>query len=322
MTESDDLHLYDVCIVGAGPAGLNAALMLGRCRREVLVLDSGKPRNGASRALHGFLSRDGFHPMALRAEGRRELANYPTVTLREDTEVEEATRRDDGFELGLPGGERIRSRFMLLATGRVDLVPSKPGFRDFYGRGVYHCPYCDGWEHRDQLLVVYGSGERGFDLALELLVWSAKVTLCTDGPDQVTAEQSAQLRANGIAVIEHNVLALQGGEEGLLQSIAFEGREDLRCDALFFCSDCLQKSVLALELGCELDETGSVTCNGHAATQVPGLFVAGNVRGGVHLAIVAAAEGAEAAMAINEALHDLKVGRGTSQPELAPQCPA
>lgn len=300
-------HTYDVVIVGGGPAGLNAGLILGRARRDVLILDSGRPRNGASRALHGFLSRDGFHPMELRAAGRRELGQYPSVVLRENVEVREARRREPTFELELADGETVLARVLLLATGRIDLVPSKPGFRDYYGRGVYHCPYCDGWEHRDQPLVAYGSGESGFDLALDLLVWSSQVTLCTDGPMQLGEEQWTKLRANGVTVVEQNILSLLGNAEGFLSGIAFEGCDPLRCDALFFCSDCLQKSILAKELGCELDETGSVACDGHAATKVPGLYVAGNVRGGVHLAIVAAAEGAEAGIAINNALHEAEL---------------
>lgn len=297
-------EVLDVCIIGAGPAGLNAALVLGRCRRRVLVLDSGKPRNGASRALHGFLSRDGTPPLQLRELGRRELEAYPSVVLRENVEVMEAHRREQAFELVLADGERVVARFLLLATGRIDLLPGKPGFRDYYGRGIYHCPYCDGWENRDRALVAYGSGERAYELALGLLVWSRNVTLCTDGPPELTNDQREKLHACEVPVIEHNVLAVRGDESGEARALVFEGRDELRCDAIFFCSDCLQKSLLAKELGCELDESGSVTCDGHAATRVPGLFVAGNVRGGVHLAIVAAAEGAEAGMKINDALHD------------------
>lgn len=295
---------YDVCIIGAGPAGLNAALILGRCRRRVLMIDSGKPRNGASRALHGFLSRDGTPPLELRALGREELARYPTVQLWENREAIDACRTDQGFRVVLTDGAHIRARILLLATGRIDLVPPKPGFAKYYGAGVYHCPYCDGWEQRDRPLIAYGQGERAYDLALALRGWSDEVTLCSDGPSGLTLKQRERLQANGIPIVEESIVEARGNESGFLAEVVFEGGAAIACCALFFCSDCLQKSPLAENLGCDLDDEGSVRCDGHAATRVPGLFVAGNVRGGVHLAIVAAAEGAEAAMAINEWLHD------------------
>lgn len=293
-----------MCIVGAGPAGLNAALILGRCRRDVVVVDSGKPRNGASRALHGYLTRDGTRPLELRELGRAELEAYPTVELRPNMKVIGAKRGRNRFDLVLADGSAIATRILLLATGRIDLVPTKPGFREYYGRGVYHCPYCDGWEHRDETLVAYGSGEQAFDLALDLLVWSRDVVLCTDGPAGLDEAQRRKLDANGVRLIEAPVTETRGGTGGMISSVAFDGHADLACAAIFFSSECPQKSSLAEDLGCELDASGAVRCIGHAATQVPGLYVAGNVRGGVHLAIAAAAEGAEAGMAINRALHE------------------
>lgn len=294
--------LYDVAIIGAGPAGLSAALVLGRCGRRVLVFDSGKPRNAHSRALHAYLTRDGTHPIELRALGRQQLSAYPSIELR-DIEVRTIYRRENHFEVVPMEAATARARIVLLATGRIDHVPDKPGFATFYGHGVYHCPYCDGWENRGQPLVIHGHGENAFHEALLLLVWSRDVTLCSDGPSHFTPAQADKLRANGIRVIESEILELRGDDEGLLATVAFRDRDPLPCRAVFFCSDCEQKSELPENLGCELDAEGSVKCNGHAATNVPGLYVAGNVRGGIHLAIVAAAEGAEAAIAINRALH-------------------
>jgi thioredoxin reductase len=295
--------MRDVCILGAGPAGLNAALMLGRCGRDVLVFDSGKPRNGVSRALHGFLTRDGTPPLELRELGRAELAAYPTVELRQNTEVRDVRRHNGYFELFTTDDQREEARIVLIATGRIDLVPTKPGFREYYGLGVYHCVYCDGWENRNKPFVAYGCGKSGADLALDLLIWSKDVTLCTDGPSGLADEQRKKLSDNGVRIIEDAVRGLRGNG-GTVGSVTFEKGNELACEALFFCSECLQKSPFAENLGCQLDESGSVRCNGHAATNVPGLYVAGNVRGGVHLAIVAAAEGAEAGMAINNALHE------------------
>ena len=145
--------LHEVGIVGAGPAGLSAALLLGRCGRDVVMFDSNRPRNGASQALHGFLTRDGTPPFELRELGRAELHAYPSIKFFPETEVRSIRKFPDRFEI-TTGPETIASRVLLLATGRVDRLPAKPGFREFYGRGVYHCPYCDGWARHGQSIVV------------------------------------------------------------------------------------------------------------------------------------------------------------------------
>src|SRR5579863_927962 len=139
--------MFDVIIVGAGPAALSAALILGRCRRRVLVCDTGQPRNAASRALHGFLSRDGIEPGELLRSGREQLRRYETVEVL-DIAVVDAVRKDDSFEMILEDGSRVTSRKLLLAGGVIDELPPIEGFAGFYGHGVYHCPYCDGWEVR------------------------------------------------------------------------------------------------------------------------------------------------------------------------------
>lgn len=293
---------HDVCIVGAGPAGLSAALVLGRCRRDVVVFDSGRPRNAVSRGLHGFLTRDGIHPMLLRQLARADLANYPSVAVL-DQKIVQVVRSDrGGFEVDGDDGTKVHSRMLLLATGRDDELPKRKGFRELYGRGVYHCPICDGWEHRDEPLAAYGRGDEAFGVALELLTWSRSVTWCTDGPARITAGQRERLRRNGITLREQPVAELRGADDGMLAEVRFQGGETQPCRALYFVTDTPQKSSLPERLGCRFADSGGVLCNDHAATDVPGLFVAGNVRCGVHLAITAAAEGAEAAVAINDAL--------------------
>lgn len=275
--------------------------MLGRCRRSVVVFDSGAPRNAVSRGLHGFLTRDGIGPQELRRLGRAELARYPTVEVRDETVVD-ARRRDHSFEVVTSAGECIGARTMLLATGRNDVLPERPGFAELYGRGVYHCPFCDGWEHLDEPLVAYGQGKDAFEVALELRTWTANVTLCSDGPCALDANDRRRLGANHIALRETTVAELQPGTNGWLERIRFVDHSSIPCRALFFVSACPQKSSLPENLGCVLDSSGAVKCNGNAATNVPGLFVAGNVRCGLHFAITAAAEGVEAAVAINDAL--------------------
>lgn len=300
--------MRDAVIIGAGPAGLNAALILGRCRRDVLVLDSGKPRNAASRALHGFLTRDGAPPLQLRAWGRAEIARYATVEFRDVPVTGVERGSEGGFAVRLADHTLEHARLLLLATGRVDLMPEVEGFREFYGAGVHHCPYCDGWEHRDQAIAVYGRDDAAASLALTLLTWSRDVTVCTDGAPEWRPEQGEACERNGVRVIPNRVRAAEG--QGALERLTFADREPLPCRAVFFSSDCPQRSTLPERLGCDFDDDGNVRCQGNAATNVPGLFVAGNVRGGIHLAIMAAAEGAEAGVAMNRALLDMEIAAG------------
>jgi thioredoxin reductase len=288
--------MYDVIIVGAGPAGLSAALMLGRCRRRVLVCDTGRPRNAASAAMHGFLTRDGIAPREFLRIAREQLRQYETVEVR-DIEVTLAECRDSRFDVTLIDGSVFRSRKLLIATGVTDNLPDIPGFDQLYGRGVFHCPYCDGWEVRDQPLAIYGRGDRGLGLSLELIGWSRDLVLCTDGPPEIAPDGLARLDRHGIAVRQERVLRLDGRDR--LERIVFATGEPLVRHALFFTTGQEQQSELATRLGCRMTEKGTVNTGKYETTHLRGLFVAGDASRAVQWVVVAAAEGAEAAFAIN-----------------------
>ncbi len=297
---------WDVIVVGGGPAGLNAALVLGRCRRRVLVVDNAKPRNAASHALHGFLTRDGIAPAELRRLGRDQIARYRSVTFMDGTVVD-AARSNGGFWVQTSDGRRFSTRKLLLASGVVDALPEIEGFEALYGLAVFHCPYCDGWEVRDQPLAVYGKGDdKGGGLALELLIWSADVVLCTDGPSELSPEYRDRLARCSIAVREERIVRLDPrksstDEDGL--NVLFESGPALPRRALFFNTGRRQSSNLAERLGCKMyDASGCAVDNQRQATNVPGLYVVGDASRDVLQAIVAAAEGAEAAIAINTVL--------------------
>lgn len=296
--------MYDVIIVGGGFAGMSAALVLGRCRRRVLVVDSGRPRNGDSSALHGFLTRDGTNPWEMRRKGRAELEAYPNVEWL-DNKVEEAFCLRERFEVVLDSQQRFTSRILLLATGLVDHLPDIEGIRDYYAKSVHHCPYCDGWENRDRSLAVLGSGSVGVDFALEVLVWSRDLIFCSHG-DPLPGAEKERLRRFGIGYRPERILRLEGSA-GRLERMIFAEGPPLEREALFFHADQEQQSPLLELLGCEKKDGLGVT-GGLQQTNIPGLYLAGDAARSVKLAIVAASEGAEAAYAINTALFKADYG--------------
>ncbi|MDR7036301.1 thioredoxin reductase [Methylobacterium sp. BE186] len=293
--------MRDVVIVGGGPAGLNAALILGRCRRSVLLCDKGEPRNAVTPRTWGVFTRDGIPPFALREAAQADLERYPTVE-RRAVEVVEATRLDGAFEVRLADGTRERARRLILATGLHQDLPDVDGFSRYWGTGVHSCPYCDGYEARDHPVVAYAHGPSAKGLALELTVWSRDVTLCTDGHGlDLSEEDRARLDRHGIRIVEAKLRRLVGDEAGP-ERLEFEDGGAIPCRAVFLMPAECRPSDLIRGLGCELKQNGTVPTRDYERTNVPGLFVAGDASRRVQFAVVAAAEGAMAAFAVNTEL--------------------
>jgi thioredoxin reductase len=290
--------MYDVIVVGGGPAGLSAALMLGRCRRNVLLCDDGKPRNRHSRALHGYLTRDGIAPGELNAIGRSELNQY-AVQWR-TVSVSAAVRRNSAFDVTLADGKAEQARFLLIATGVVDDLPDIDGLRECYGRSIFHCPYCDGWEQRDRRLGVFGRGKSGVQLALSLKTWSSQVFLLTNG-SRLDPAGRGRLSRNGIPVVSAAITRIDHAD-GRLHIIELEGNDRLALDAIFFTTAQHPRCDLAESLGCAFNRKGTVETGTLSQTNVPGVFVAGDASRDAQFVVVAAAEGVKAALAINQAL--------------------
>ncbi len=287
-------------VAGAGPAGLSAALVLGRACRRVLVCDTGTPRSWASKQMHAYLSRDGIPPDKFLDVARKEVLRYPGVRFA-PVEVITARRADRGFIVTLAGKRKVRCRKLLIATGLFDIVPRIPGIDELFGRSVFQCPYCDGWEMRGRKIAVYGRGQRGFEMARAMTAWTQDIVLCTDGRASYTREQLRRLDANGIVLNRKRIERLEG-TRGRLQAVAFRDGTRLAREALFFDTPSRGQSKLPESLGCTFDRHGGIVCGQYEATNVPGVFAAGNIIRDVQLSIVAAAEGARAAFGINRDL--------------------
>lgn len=286
---------FDAAIIGGGPAGLSAALALGRATCRVLVLADGPPRNAPAEAAHNVFTRDGTPPAELLRIGLAQLEPYD-VTVRREW-VRDVARHDDTFALTLTGGATFRARGLVLACGVRDVLPHKPGFQELWGRGVYHCPYCHGWEVAGQPLGVYGKGEIALHLARLLRGWTSDLVLFTDGPAELGDEERARIVANGIVIREEPVARLTG--DGPLTGVVLEGGETVPRTGLFIKPKLELRSDLPHRLGCQLNEQGRVEADKLGRTNVPGVYVAGDAGPNAESVIVAAATGAMAGAALN-----------------------
>jgi thioredoxin reductase len=289
----------DVLIVGGGPAGLSAALILGRCLRQVLICDENRQRNRASHAIHGLLGHEGKSPAAFLEEARQDLAGYETVQFKV-TRVVDIRTEGDGFAFGCADGSTGTAARVLLATGLVDELPKLPGVDDLYGASVHHCLYCDGFEYAGKPVAAYGKGDKGADLAIMMKHWTPDIVALSDGTE-VSADTALKLRRYGISLREERIRSLEG-TAGKLGTVRFESGPDLEREGLFFSTGCHQASDLSQRLGCQRNEKGGVVIDPVTEeTSVPGVYVAGDVSRDVLLVAVAIGEGARAAVAINKA---------------------
>ncbi len=298
-------HLWDCIIVGGGATGLSAGLVLGRARRNTLLVDAGAQSNLAAHGIGGLLGHDGRSPAELYDIGRRELSVYPSVEVRTG-KVVAGERLDGGFVLELAGGTRERTRRVLLATGMDYRPPELPGLDRLWGGSAFHCPFCHGWEMRDQALAVLARGQRAVHTALLLRGWSDDIVVLTDGPDDMENDDRARLTAADIAVDERSVVEL-ASENGQLTAVVFADGRVLPRRGILVATTLHQRSTLAEELGADSAEPTPVAespieVDGFYRTTAPGVFAAGDLCAQLPQVAAAIAGGSHAAAAVVQSL--------------------
>ncbi|MFF0828285.1 NAD(P)/FAD-dependent oxidoreductase [Brevibacillus sp. NPDC003359] len=292
----------DVAIIGGGPAGISAALVLGRARKSVVVIDEGRPRNRVTRESHGFLTRDGIAPSDFRRITREQISAYPSVHIVEDTAVT-ITGHDGHFLITTAQGTTYLGKKLLFAVGMKDLPLAINGLDEVYGKSAFVCPYCDGWEVRDQPLAVIAKGVRALQWAKVLSGWTNQYTICTNGPDEWTDEQRAELQQRNIPVFDSPIERI-ASVDGMVQRVELTDGTSVPCTGIFFVPKLATGSDLPQALGCQLTEAGTVLVDSFGKTSVPGVYSAGDMTMATpqHQVITAAALGFAAGISINNEL--------------------
>lgn len=292
--------VYDCIIVGGGSAGLSAALTLGRARRRVLVCDRGNPRNAPAAEAHTFLTRDGTNPLELLKIGREQLKPYKTVEFQ-SIGVKEIKKSGERLDVIFDDGTKLKSRKILLAFGVKDEFPPIENFSDFWGKTVFHCPFCHGFEVRDEPLAVVGRGAEAVGMAALLKSWSADLVLCTNGDGELSEEQRTLLAKHRVPVREEKIVKFEG-KDGTLDAIVFETGEKLARRGMLIRLPQKLRTDLAEKLGCELTESGYVKTADFHQTSVKDVYAAGDIISPMQSIANSVAQGSLAAAGVNHAL--------------------
>jgi len=291
---------WDAIIIGGGPAGCNAAMVLARCHRKVLLIDEGKQRNILSHGMHNYLTRDGMLPPDFLEITHQELDKYGVTRLKTRSECARILP-DKRFEVEVPGAETHTCRRLLLATGVTDNVPDVPGMKELWGCSVFHCPFCDGWECSGKRIGLYAQRHNGFGMALALLPFTKALTLFTDGSHYLRRAQREELNHHGIRVVTRRITHMvTEGEK--LTAVALNTGEEIACEYMFVNHGYKTNNELALALGVKCTAKGAALVNRHQQCNIFGLYVAGDAALDAHFVSIAAAQGARAGIAIHESL--------------------
>jgi thioredoxin reductase len=305
--------MFDVIIIGGGPAGLSAGLTLGRFRRSVMICDSQQPRNAKSTGVHGFFSREGIHPQELLQIAREQLKPYSTVQLHAQ-EVVDIVPSDAHFKVIFRDGTSESTKKVLFATGVKDIFPPIEGLDALVGQSVFHCPYCDGWEARDKAIAIVANGDAAVHFSQLLHSLSDDIVICTNGSSEMSSSEHLQLDRLGINIIETPILRLKR-QDTALEGLEFADGSFLQCDVLFVRPAQHQHSPLPERTGCKMTGDGYVDVDEQGKTSIAGVYAAGDLTSLKQQVVFAAARGVAAAAAINSELaHEIFISEGVHQP--------
>ncbi|MNH72489.1 Thioredoxin reductase [compost metagenome] len=297
--------MLDCIIIGGGPAGLSAALVLGRARRKIILFDDGRPRNAVTRESHGFITRDGTTPTEFRRLAHQDIQKYSSVEFRTER-VTDAAKHTEFLEITTSLGAVYHTKKLLLATGLKEVLPDIPGIQEYYGSSIFSCPYCDGWELRDQPLAIISDDEvHARHLMVILWNWSRQLLVCTNGKYSLSLEFKEALGRKKIPFNEHRIINL-AGHGGQLERITFSNHEEAVLTGGFITPECFQSTEFGEALGCAKDHTGGILTDEFGRTSIPGIYAAGDTSIiAPSQVIIAAGEGSRAAIGVNTDLaHD------------------
>ena len=266
--------VIDCAIIGGGPAGLNTALILGRARRNVLLFDNENPRNAVTQESHGFITRDGIKPKEFRELAHKELGRYPSVVPLK-REVATVVKNKE-FEVVTSEREKYYSKTIIISTGLRDILPRIENISDFYGKSLFHCPYCDGWELRDKpLVVIIGDQVQGFHFIQTIYNWSKDLVVLTNGKVFQNLEQKNFIRHKGINIIENKIKKFEGSN-GQMEKIVFDDGESVLRKGGFVMPQLIQSSDFGKQLGCEYNPLGGISVDSFGRTNIQGVYAAGD----------------------------------------------
>jgi thioredoxin reductase len=295
-------NLFDCAIIGGGPAGLNAALILGRSRRNAILFDNNNPRNAVTQESHGFITRDGIKPQEFREIAHRDIAKYPSV-IYEKKEIISITKKGQLFELVTSNKELYQSKTIIISTGLKDVLPDIENISDYYGKSLFNCPYCDGWELQDKpLVVIIEEQTQGFHFIQTVYNWSKDLIVCTNGKSILNPEQKRLIQNKNIKIMGNKIKNFEG-KNGQIEKIHFESGDSVIRKGGFVLPQPIQASNFAKKLGCEYNSLGGISVDFYGRTNVEGVYAAGDasVFTPAQL-IISAADGLKAAAGVNRDL--------------------
>ncbi|SHH23545.1 Thioredoxin reductase [Chryseolinea serpens] len=291
---------FDVIIVGGSYSGLAAGMALGRALRKVLIIDSGKPCNRQTPHSHNFITQDGKTPKEIATLAKQQVEKYDTVTFVSDLATT-GKKTEKGFEIQTASGETFGASKLIFATGISDIMPDLAGYAECWGISVLHCPYCHGYEVKNEQTGILGNGEYGFEFSALISNWTKDLTLFTNGPSTLTAEQTAKVKGRNIKIVESEIEKLEHAQ-GHLQKVIFKDGTVAPLKALYARPAFKQHCTLPETLGCEMTEEGYVKVDAFQKTTMPGIFACGDNTTRMRSVANAVAMGTAAGAVVNREL--------------------